>query len=1770
VPNFKNKYCIFILLLVFSSISFSQTNLGSGSYTTNFPGTDSEGRNEFPSGTPQLTGNAANKPVPTNDWWSKLVKENHADNLFNYPMTMKTTNNGLIVTYIPWGVIGDNKAIEVGLTSLESNKTTVSDHSDWTVTMNWDDGNRIMTATSGIGMPFIYFKKQSSQDVEIIINSGDITVNNEIITIKNASNEADFVIYAPSGSSWNVDGTKYSSSLNSKNYWSILMLPQSTTNISQEAEAFKDYAYVFPTNTKTSWSYDNKSSIVTTDFEIETETMEGSKSIFLQGLLPHQWDNLSSDSPKPNFKNYTTVRGELKTLKGNKFTVKNKFSGILSTLPYLNQYSDSFNPGELDDKIKQIENNKLDSWTDSYNEGQMINRLVQTGRIADQIGNINARDKIISTVKERLEDWLTYESGEKAFLFYYNSDWSTLIGYPAGHGQDNNINDHHFHWGYFIHAASFLQQYDPEWVVKWGAMINFLIRDAASTNRSDDKFPFLRNFSPYAGHSWANGFASFPGGNDQESTSESMQFNSSLIHWGTITGQDEIRDLGIYLYTTENTSINEYWFDIEERNFKSDQNYGLVSRVWGNSYDNGTFWTSDITASYGIEFYPIHGGSFYLGEEKNYVEKIWNEIENNTAILNPDSENPNLWYDTFWKYLALIDPEKAINLYNKSPNRNLKFGISDAQTYYWLHSLNGIGLIDPNITADYPIASVFIKDELKTYVAHNYSNQQINVEFSDGFVLKVPAYELITNRAVKIEGTLNSNYKQVYANGKIDLNLTSYSEELTKVDFYQDDELIGSVNEAPYEITTPNLEIGNNRYFAKMYINDNYALSNVIKVQVGEQFPYNDNLHQIPGTIEAGHYDYFEGGIGQNISYMDLTQNNNGDFRSSEYVDSSIVENEGATIGWIASGEWLEYSVKVSESGYYNMEYKYASKNTNGGGPFQLELDGAPITDKLEVSSTDSWDEFNTKTISDIPIRKGEHVLKIKFSGGEFNLGKLTFSRSKDLPYKVPLANAGENKTVVLPESTTTLDGSLSSYEGNNDLNFDWVQIYGSSEAEFDDNTLIKPTISNLIEGVYKFKLSVSEGTYLDSDEVYIIVNQTGNNLPSIKLQNPSNNSYYKQNESIFLNASASDLDGTIEMVEFYQGDQLLYQDLEKPYEFTWVTAQAGTYELTAKAVDNDNGTTVSNKKTVYVEEVKSCIVTGSEAQQGEFSAGYKTTFETIGSDVTVTFELFDTDKNGVVAYLWQEEPFQEYELKQLSSQVFSRTITGLNIGDNLSYACKFAFSGGQAVTKYIKYTVGSDCSDENDTSPPTNFISEIGEITSNSVSFIVNADDDSGEVIYSVKLGNQEKQFKKQSSNQSEITWSGLTSETTYDFNLSVIDPTGNSNSKTYSYTTTTLKSNNTSCSGQLSTSQQGTFDIGFKYLFTTSGTDVIIEFEFLDNKTDLIAYAWKKSPFTETQMSEISEKKFSLTLNNQTVGEEITYACKFAFAGGLSVTPYLTYKVGDNCLPDNDEDGVIDSQDQCPNTPSGVTVDINGCEIFTLPLDNNKVSVTSASCIGNTDGSIGLSVEDASYSYLVTVTGQDDPIVLGGETSTASVTGLSSGAYTVCFKVDGQDAYEQCFEVNIAEPKALSAFVDVDNDSRKTSIQLSGSSSYNVEVNGQRYDVKGNSFTTDLPTGLSIIKISTDLDCQGVIEREIFISEDILYYPNPTKGEVDVYVNGEDSKVTMSVFSSKGNLIFTREQEIQSTRKTDLDLGNVPAGTYLVTLDGPTVRKTFKIVKR
>ncbi|WP_462251741.1 glycosyl hydrolase [Ekhidna sp.] len=1545
--------------------------VGDGSYTRTFPGVDQAGRNGFPSGTPQISGTVSDKPVPTNDWWSKLIKENHADNLYNYPFSMKTQSEGLVVNYIPWGVQGDAQAIIVGTSGLSETNATVADYSDWTVTMDW--GTKFQ-ATSGIGMPFLYFEKQAGQTASVQINQGTVSVNNEMITVSGSGNGANYIIYAPIGSTWTENGEVYTSTLNGQNYWSLVMLPQGATNVSTLASEYQKYAYVFPSNTTVNWTYNEATSMLRTDFTVSTDVKEGVDNTVLMGLLPHQWRHLSSDSPTPQEETYSSVRGELKMLAGNSFSTEYSFHGILPTLPYLSNYSDGFDLSALYDKVELIQNDQLATWTDSYNEGQVMNRLIQTARIAHKMGMTEARDKMIATVRERLEDWLTAEPGEVAFLYYYNDDWTAMLGYPAGHGQDNNINDHHFHWGYFIHAGAFMEQFDPGWAEEWGPMIDLLVRDAASPNRDDELFPFLRNFSPYGGHCWANGFASFPQGNDQESTSESMQFNSSLIHWGSITGNDEIRDLGIYLYTTEQAAVEEYWFDIHEEIFPENQ-YSLVSRVWGNSYDNGTFWTSDIEASYGIELYPIHGGSMYLGHPLDYAEKLWAEIEANTGILSND-DNVNLWHDVMYQYLSFIDPQKAIQLYDSYPDRNLKFGVSDAQTYYWIHAMNAIGKVDATVTADHPIAVAFKQGEDYTYVAHNYSDVSVDVNFSTGYTLTVPANSMATNRDSDISGTISTSFESAYPGGSVELEVTVAGGTPSKVEFYDDGVLLGESLNEPFVFSAGDLASRVHGFYAKIYDGEAFGVTNVASVVVGEQLPYNDIVHAIPGIIESAHYDYYEGGNGQGIAYSDVSPGNNGEFRSGESVDATEVDGEGATVGWISAGEWLEYSINVNQSGVYDLAVRYASGNAAGGGPFYLEINGNPVSENVPVPSTGNWNTWNTLTTSGVELVEGNHILRVVFDNGEFNLGKMNFTRTGDLSYGPPIADAGDNINVILPATSTTFDASESSDPDNDVLSFQWVQIYGPSVAEFSDDQISNPVVSNLADGVYKFELTVSDGEYASIDDLLVIVSETGNSNPNANITSPLNNSAFREGEDILIEATASDLDGTITKIAFYEGETLLGEDTDAPFSYLWSGAEVGDYSLSAVATDNAGGTGTSEVVAVSVEEVLSCSETSNESLEGVFNVGYTATFESVGNNVTVTFELLDTDKTGIVAFLWNQDPFSEVQMDFVEGTTFSKTLSSLTPGEQISVACKFAYAGGLSVTKYIQYTVGSDCSGGggDDTEAPTNFTATIGDVDSRTIELVLNANDNSGTIIYEVNYNSETVPTTGSSGSSKSLVINNLNPNTSYEFSVVAKDLSGNvaSNSPILLNASTT-EDTNSSCSGTDTEAQQGNFSVGYNYWFETDGTNVTMTFELLDEKDGVVAYLWRQNSFAEFSMTHVEGRTFTRTISDQTPGATIAYACKFAFAGGLAVTKYFDYVVGDNCSEDEDTTAPTNfTAITGAITPSSIELLLNATDnsgdvIYKITYSGGSETVTASSGIEESVIIDGLN-PDTEYSFTVT----------------------------------------------------------------------------------------------------------------------------------------------------------------------------------------------------------
>ena len=200
------------------------------------------------------------------------------------------------------------------------------------------------------------------------------------------------------------------------------------------------------------------------------------------------------------------------------------------------------------------------------------------------------------------------------------------------------------------------------------------------------------------------------------------------------------------------------------------------------------------------------------------------------------------------------------------------------------------------------------------------------------------------------------------------------------------------------------------------------------------------------------------------------------------------------------------------------------------------------------------------------------------------------------------------------------------------------------------------------------------------------------------------------------------------------------------------------------------------------------------------------------------------------------------------------------------------------------------------DTQKPTNFTAAVGAITSSSVELLLNATDDTGTIGYDITYGSTTLSFANPSGVQKSVIIPNLSANTNYTFSVTASDLAGN----TALNNPIALNAKTTSalgCSGTDTQAQQGSFSVGYNYTFETIGTDVKITFEMLDTKVGLVAYLWKQTPFAETQMTNVSGNIFTKTITGQIIGSTINYACKFAFSGGLAVTKYISYIVGNNC---------------------------------------------------------------------------------------------------------------------------------------------------------------------------------------------------------------------------------------------------------------------------------
>jgi hypothetical protein len=115
-------------------------------------------------------------------------------------------------------------------------------------------------------------------------------------------------------------------------------------------------------------------------------------------------------------------------------------------------------------------------------------------------------------------------------------------------------------------------------------------------------------------------------------------------------------------------------------------------------------------------------------------------------------------------------------------------------------------------------------------------------------------------------------------------------------------------------------------------------------------------------------------------------------------------------------------------------------------------------------------------------------------------------------------------------------------------------------------------------------------GAEVDSDNINALTGGAalppppgGNNPPTVSITSPSNGATFTAPANITINATASDSDGTVTKVDFYQGTTLLGTDTTSPYSNTWNNVAAGSYTLTAKATDNGGAFTTSSPINITV-----------------------------------------------------------------------------------------------------------------------------------------------------------------------------------------------------------------------------------------------------------------------------------------------------------------------------------------------------------------------------------------------------------------------------------------------------------------------------------------------------------------------------------------------------------------------------------------------------------
>ena len=689
----------------------------------------------------------------TNQWYSALIFNPKPEVLFVQPLTVKASTLGFEMA-LPSKEVKPTVRRDVEIhyphtdplvispVNFEPGPAKLAKASDWSIDISMARGADDMLVTVAHGSPYAYFqltRGDARVRMPALTERVDAGSDNRVLALRIKGKS--YAMFGPSGVKWEqVSATEYIGRLPAgKGYFSAAALPDDKP---ATLALFTRHAYAFIQDTRADWRFDAQASQVETTFKASTRAMEGEDNGPLLGLYPHHWFKNASVEGKLG-PAYDTIRGKIQLLASAQFKTTTSYTGFV---PYWPSVSDSPRKAELTDLLKNDKRTArrmmIQEGKGAYWQGKGLQRNLKLMDVAEQQGDIEGRDQLLAMLKTRVEEWFGGDSSKS--YFQYNKSLGAVASYPEEFFTVEQINDHHFTYGYWIRVMAEIALRDPAWAAKdkWGGMVDLLIADIATSERGRADFPFLRAFDVYEGHSWASGIGLGEYGNNQESSSEAINAWAGLILWGEIHGNTALRDLGVYLYTSEIEAINHYWFDIHGLTLPPEYKNVEVSQVFGGALLHNTWWTDEPRQIKGINLLPITSASTYLARDPKYVKRNLDALKPEMATYAVHGKRPNygppadVWQDIFAKYMGLADPVQGLAQWDRWGS--VELGDTRTHALHWLLSLQEMGVPDFSVTANTTLFSVFKKpDGSKTYLAYNATKVPINVKFSDGKTLTV-------------------------------------------------------------------------------------------------------------------------------------------------------------------------------------------------------------------------------------------------------------------------------------------------------------------------------------------------------------------------------------------------------------------------------------------------------------------------------------------------------------------------------------------------------------------------------------------------------------------------------------------------------------------------------------------------------------------------------------------------------------------------------------------------------------------------------------------------------------------------------------------------------------------------------------------------------------------------------------------------------------------------------------------------------------------------